>query len=164
MHLVRHGKRLPPLRYYGSAWHIWFRVVQIRTLPAMENALSSSILRVGTTELVSGLQDMHLVCHGKRLHPLPYYGLVGHLLSLFSSSQDVLLTFETVGLQFCYKSRALRNGNTPDQFPLIVKHIREKMTLCNFSHFSKLTCVLVDILYPYNNACAFLDILSMYQI
>ena len=61
-------------------------------------------------------------------------------------SQDAFLTFETVGLQFCFKSKALRNGNTPEQFPLIFKPIRKKMTPCNFSHFSRLICTFGDIL------------------
>ena len=80
MHLTCHEVRPPTLPYYRSARHIWFLVCQIKTWPAIENAPSPYKLRVDTAESVSGFQDMHLVRHGKSLSPLPYYGLVWHLL------------------------------------------------------------------------------------
>ena len=140
----------------------------------MQTPPSPSILRVGMAHLISVLPDKDLARHGKR--PIPFhitggYDRIGFRSSRYTPgpqwkkppcpsilwigrapalspprSRDVFLTFETVSLQFCFKSRTLRNGNTPEQFPLIFKRIREKMTLCNFSHFSKPTCVLGDIL------------------
>ena len=46
----------------------------------MKSAPSSSILRVGTTESVSGLQGIYLVWHEERLPSVLYYRLIGQLL------------------------------------------------------------------------------------
>ncbi len=165
-----------PFSFHISGRHgrIGFMSLGYAPGPLWKTPPSPSVLRVGMTYLVSDLPNKDLASHEKR--PIPFhitgwYDRIGftssrytpgppwktpHCLSILwigrapalssPRSRDVFLTFETVSLQFCFKSQALRNGNTPEQFLLIFKHIREKMTLCNFSHFSKPTCVLGDIL------------------
>ncbi len=131
-----------PLNISGWYGRISFMSLKYTPGPAWKTPPSLSILQVGISHLIPDFLNKDLARNRKRpilFHIIGEYDKIGFRSSRYAPdppwktppssfiiwiskapasfsirSWDVFFTFDTIGLQFCFKLRALRNGNTPE--------------------------------------------------